>query len=150
MNFDHVCPQCLTDSLPPHLHVYLLFICLITYLVQLVLPMFVGVGHPQGHGQPNRSLIIKEKLFLLRNHQLSTALHLGWGCSWAPFLSMLQCWLTHLILYWSYAGHPRCCEFTMSAAILSCPEDNVLLWFSSTSDSPNLLVPPLSMLVSES
>ena len=67
------------------------FICLITYWVQLVLPMFVGMGPPQEHGQPNRSLIIKEKLILLRNHQLSIALHLGWGSSWAPFLSMLQC-----------------------------------------------------------
>lgn len=99
MNFDHIFLQCLTDSPPPRLHVYLLFICLITYWVQLVLPMFVGLGHPQEHGQPNRDLIIKEKLILLRNHQLSIVPHLGWGSSWAPLLSVLQCWLA-----WSCTG----------------------------------------------
>lgn len=99
MNFDHICPQCLIDSPPPRLHVYLLFICLITYWVQLVLPMFVGVSHLQEHGQPNRDLIIKEKLILLRNHQLSIIPHLGWESSWAPLLPMLQCWLA-----WSCTG----------------------------------------------
>lgn len=148
MNFDHIFPQCLTDSPPPRLHVYLLFICLITYWVQLVLPMFVGLGHPQEHGQPNRDLIIKEKLILLRNHQFSIVPHLGWGSSWAPLLSVLQCWLA-----WSCTGLTQVIPGAVSLPRVqpSCRVRKTMFalvflnfWLSQSFGSP------LSVLVSQS
>lgn len=148
MNFDHICPQCFTDSPPPQLHVYLLFICLITYWVQLVLPMFVGVGHPQEHSQPNRPHH-QRKLILLRSHQLSIVLHLGWGEAHEP-LSCPCCNvdLLDLVLVLCRSSQALWVCHEHSHLVVSIRQCFILVslnfWLAQSFGSP------LSMLVSES
>lgn len=59
---------------------------------------------------------------------------------WACLLLIHPCWnvvLIGLILYRSYAINYGCCEF-MSAEVLLCTNDTVLLQFSPTSVSYNI------------